>query len=490
MWGGGDNYMVMNGPISGGGPCILLGQAGHHSHVRRFELHAANTYTGSSHIEGFACQNITTLFGNQRLPHTPLTLQVHNWAQDTTNTFNLNSYTQTVTQLTVAPGAGADAVKLLGGGQLVVTSNNVDITGGSFKVNDVSLIANKYILVRTGNEMTVSNAYIYCGLELMPGIAASPGTVILDNAAEVNVFVTRVGIDPSVELNDVGIFYLKSGSILKTACAQTSGGWTSGLGSGSAIYYDGGTLSDGLWNDWASSYTDWIKQGFSNVVQAGGAKIEVNNVNNRIINVPFLHDPALGGTIDGGLTKLGPQVLTLNSVNNYTGPTTVDNGTLIINTMGASKSLVVADGATVGDTSGTLTIPGDTTVSPGGSIGTMNAGTLAMDAGSVYDWEVDAGESADLINLSGNLTLPGAANSVTVNVIQLGLVASSDTNKLFTVNGSISSTTALYMDYPPALSGPVNPEVIGNDVIITGVIPEPMTLGLLAILGLAFLRRK
>ena len=112
--------------------------------------------------------------------------------------------------------------------------------------------------------------------------------------------------------NDVETFYLKSGSILKTAAAQNSSGGGSGLGAGSAIYYDGGTLSDGIWGDWSGSYADWIRQGFLNVVQLGGAKIEVNNINGRAILVPFLHDPALGGTPDGGLTKLGPETLTLN----------------------------------------------------------------------------------------------------------------------------------------------------------------------------------
>ena len=485
MWGGGDNYMVMNGPISGTGPCILLAQAGHPTHIRRFELHAANTYTGDSKIEGFACQNITTLFGNQRLPHTPLTLQIHNWSSDTESTFDLNGYTQAVTTLTVAPGADGDLIKLIGGGQMEVTSNNVDVLGGNFEVKDVSLIANKYILVRTGNEMTVSNAYIYCGLELMPGIAASPGTVVLDNAAEANVFVTRVGIDPSVEANDVGTYYLKSGSILKTAGAHNSGGGASGLGSGSAIYYDGGTLSDGLWNDWNASYTDWIKPGFSNIIQVGGAKIEVNNVNNRIVNVPFLHDPALGGTVDGGLTKLGPQVLTLNGVNDYTGPTTVSAGTLIINGMGASKLLVVADGATIGDTSGTLTIPDSATVSPGSSIGTMNSGSLIMDTGSEYDWEVGNPVSADLIDVAGTFTI--SAGGFTVNAIGAG--SPGGTYALVqTTGGIIGDPNEITMNYIGGLSGSAA-YVSGND-LLADVVPEPATLGLLAILGLAFLRRK
>ncbi len=488
MWGGGDNYMVMNGPISGGGPCILLAQAGHPTHIRRFELHAANTYTGDSKIEGFACQNITTLFGNQRLPHTPLTLQIHNWSSDTASTFDLNGYTQEVITLTVAPGLGGDLIKIIGGGELRVTSNNVDVIAGNFEISNVSLIANKYILVRSGNKMTVSNAYIYCGLELMPGIAASPGTVVLDNGAEANVFVTRVGIDPSVEANDVGIYYLKSGSILKTAAAQNSGGGASGLGFGSAIYYDGGTLSDGLWNDWSGSYADWIRQGFSNVVQLGGAKIEINNVNGRAILVPFIHDPALGGTPDGGLTKLGAGTLTLNAVSTYTGPTVISEGKLIVDgDISASSGITLASSAAIGGsgTVGALTIPDGATISPGASIGTLSSGSITMESGSEYDWEVGDPVSADLLDVTGTFSIPIAG--MTVNAIAAGSPGGTYT-LVQTTGGIIGNPNDITMNYIGTLSGSAA-YVSGND-LLADVVPEPATLGLLAILGLAFLRRK
>ena len=327
----------------------------------------------------------------------------------------------------------------------------------------------------------------------MPGIGGAPGTVVLDNGAEANVFVTRVGVDPSVQSNNVGTIYLKSGSILKTAGAQNSGGGSAGLGAGSALYYDGGTLSDGLWNDWSGSYVNWIKQGFSNIVQSGGAKIEVNNVNGRIVNVPFLHDPALGGTADGGLTKLGAETLTLSNSCNYTGPTVVSNGTLLINGTGDSKLVVVATGAIIGDISGNLTIPAGVTVSPGGSIGTMNvAVNLDMQSGSIYDWEVDAGSSADLINVFDLLDLSGAAvNSITVNVDAIGVVLPEETNVLFTaviINGNANT---IFMSYAAGNSGPVNPFINGNKIEITNIIiPEPGTMALLSLLGLAFLRRK
>jgi len=185
------------------------------------------------------------------------------------------------------------------------------------------------------------------------------------------------------------------------------------------------------------------------------------------------------------LTKLGPPVLTLNGVNDYTGPTTVSSGTLIINTMGASKALVVADGATIGDTSGTLTIPAGATVSPGSSIGTMNSGSLIMDTGSEYDWEVGDPVSADLIDVAGTFTI--SAGGLTVNVIGAG--SPGGTYALVqTTGGIIGNANEITMNYTGGLSGSAA-YISGND-LLADVIPEPATFGLLAILGLAFLRRK
>ena len=62
-------------------------------------------------------------------------------------------------------------------------------------------------------------------------------------------------------------------------------------------------------------------------VQAGGAIIDVQGYN-ASMKQALEHDPALGGTPDGGLTKLGEGILTLLYWNTYTGDTTVNGGTL------------------------------------------------------------------------------------------------------------------------------------------------------------------
>ena len=493
QYGGGSNYFVQNGGFSGPGSVELLIQGGHETHARTFYLNGTDTRTGKTTLSAYASQGTFEIGNHQQFPNTNLTLNVYHWTSDIGLTYNMNGYSQEVTSLSIIPGnvSGNDTVYINGGSNSVLkTTQSTTISGGKLKINDTSLICQQHISF-INNETVVSNAYIYCGLEFMPGIGAAPGTVILDNAVEANVFVTRIGIDSSIQSNNIGTIYLKSGSMLKTAAAYNFAG--TNLGEGSTLYYDGGIFSDGLWGDWSGSLTDWIKQGFSNVVQAGGAKIEVNNASGRIVNVPFLHDPALGGTADGGLTKLGYESLTLSNTCNYTGPTVVSEGTLIVNTLGESKLLAVDDGATVGDVSGTLTIPANTTVSPGSSVGTMYVqSNLVMQSGSIYDWEVGAFYVADLIDSDGSLDLSGAAaNSITVNVNVISDLLSDDTNVLFMSSGIIGDASSIYMSYSIGNSGPENPMINGNNIEITDIIiPEPGFISMICLIGLAFIGRK
>ncbi len=493
QYGGGTNYLVQNGDFSGPGSVEFLVQGGDKTHARTFYFNGSDTRTGNTILSTLASHGTFEIGNNQQFPNTNLTLNIYHWLTDDMSlNYNLNSFSQDVTSLNIIPGGGEDVIAMDSGSNGVLSvSGSTIIQNGNFNLKNGSLICSVYISF-INNKTTISNANLYCGAELMPGIGGAPGTVIFENGADANIFVTRVGIDSSIQSNNVGTIYLKSGSIFKTSCAHNSGGETAGLGSGSVLYYDGGIFSDGLWGEWSGSFIDWIKQGFSNVVQIGGANIEVNNLNGRIVNVPFLHDQALGGTADGGLTKLGAGTLTLSNTCSYTGPTVVSTGTLLLNTLGNSKSIVVADGATLGDVSGTLTIPASVTVSPGNSIGTMNViNNLAINGGCIYEWEVDVENSADLINVIDVLDFSATdANSITVNVDAIGAVLSDETNILFSA-GSINGTAdKIFMSYAVGNSGPENPTINGNNIEITDiVVPEPAIIGFISLLALAFMRR-
>ena len=54
----------------------------------------------------------------------------------------------------------------------------------------------------------------------------------------------------------------------------------------------------------------------------------------------------------------------------------------------------------------------------------------------------------------------------------------------------LSLNDSVYMNYPLELTGPEHPEILWGHLMVTGIIPEPATLGLLSFLALVFLRRK
>ncbi len=480
QYGGGDASMVLNGPISGGGPCILLAQAGHHTHIRRFELYGANDYTGNSSIEGFACQNITTLHGDQRLPNTDLNLQVHNWDQDTTNVFNLNGYTQAVTKLDVNPGLGADLIKVLGNGGKIYTSGDTDINGAFCDWQADLVGVNKQFQINSGASLTIANSTIDVGDwgQLRPawlGAAGATTTVNIDNGGKVVCYSLRVA-----DINGTPIVNINAGGEVK--CADVYVGNATALTAGK-INIDGGTLSDST-VDYAS--TNWI-HGFKGLdltvdIKAGGATFDIDNQYKSISEV-------ISGV--GDLTKTGSKTLAFEAAPTLTGNINVNEGGLLVNCDMSSAAVInVATGATVkliGEAVvGNITLTDGSSIAPGLSFGTNTAGAIVMKTGSSVEWEVGGGGN-DLV-IADSLDVSSAI--VDINVTVVGDIVASDTNMLFKLNSVVTADETTIVNINGVGTDAAELVYAGNDILITGVVPEPAIFGLLAILGLAFFRRK
>lgn len=116
------------------------------------------------------------------------------------------------------------------------------------------------------------------------------------------------------------------------------------------------------------------------------------------------------------VTKVGSGRLTLNGFsifgtpgNYYTGTTTVDQGTLIVNgSLAQSAATIVNAGATIGGKGAVsaLIANGSSFISPGdGGIGTFTATTLSLNNSARFVFDLGAtNNTSDLLSLSGALT--------------------------------------------------------------------------------------
>ena len=434
-------------------------------------LSGSSTYSGKTIVNGgtLTINNAETALGTP--PASPVAdqLTLNNgttFALGTAASFSLNvnrgillsgsvTISMSSKNLTV-PGVVSGTGSLTKSGSTDLILSGANTYSGGTTVTGGGLTLNNNLAIGTGS-LTITPAGICT-------ITGKSGTTVLTNNITVNVGGGQV-ID----------FFATSGNAL-TLNGQISGSAAIFRGNGggagnltlngdNSTYSGTLTLQQGplvLGNKNALGTSGLVVTPGSVAISlsANTALTGANAVGNAVtlngtLPVNGSSDLELSGVISGAsgaITKTGTGKLILSGANTYNGPTTITNGTLLVNNVSGSGTgpgaVTVLTGATLGgggDIAGIVTVNSGGTLSPGSSIGTLTLDVPPV-LGGTNKMEIDRNGgsplSDKLIISSGTLTYGG-----TLSIVNLGAaLRSGDTFTLFnaasaTYAGSFSSIT-------------------------------------------------
>jgi autotransporter-associated beta strand protein len=212
----------------------------------------------------------------------------------------------------------------------------------------------------------------------------------------------------------------------------------------------------------------------------------------NLVNIPNIERDT---QVVYGLSKTGSGTWTLKGDNTYTGGTTVAEGTLLINNTagsGTGTGAVIVNGGTlggtgtIGNTSGLVSVNAGATLAPGVGIGTLATNSIAFsDATSRFNPEIELSPtlSADLLNVTGSLTLTGSTLDLSLlnaSILQSPLtvlvVQNDGTDPIGGIFNTINVPTGYSASVNYAYAGldALNRVGTGNDIAVTlSMVPEP-----------------
>ncbi|XEG75678.1 DUF4347 domain-containing protein [Pseudomonas sp. abacavir_1] len=352
--------------------------------------------------------------------------------------------------------AGSGALSKTGSGTLGLTSasneagmsGGINVAGGTLQISSDdqlssgTLTLNGGTLSNNGASFTVDNAVVLGGAG--GTLAISGGTATLAGVVSGGGSLTKTGSGTA----------MLAGSNTYTGDTMVAGG-TLALSGGNAIAdVSSVTVNSGASLSLSSNETLAALAG-AGAVQLGSNTLTVGGAN---LSTTF------AGSINGSgsLAKTGTGTFTLSGSSGYTGATSVQGGTLMLNGSLAGSSLSVLSGATLGGT-GTATLAGAVVIASGGTLspGNGGAGTLSINGNLIMN-------SGSVLQAEINGSAPGSYDQVLVN----GLVFLSSAATLSVSHGYPAglgdSYAVIVNDGSDAISGTFSGLAEGSTVLAAG----------------------
>ena len=340
--------------------------------------------------------------------------------------------------------------------------------------------------------------------EWLVSFGGGPGAININQGGVVESFQTRIGTNSSPTTVNVN-----SGGTLAASYIHSAAGTVNSTTD--FLKVDGGTLENGPYttpgnNVSYSSQAAWITNQVTVQIMAGGATIndsgqfgtQVGTNYNLLVAAPIVSGVTSG--TDGGLTVTGGGTVTLANTNTYTGPTTIQSGTLALGTY-------------------TYTYPsGGTSVTQTGSI--AGSSSVIIDSGGTLDISQSGLAQTVLKSLNdagGTITFGMNGNQVSnILVNTASSISGTNTINLYGVDGATAFSYGTYNLIADAAGGLTGNFVFGNgtdtahatlgsnsylltlsnsktaEMLTVSAVPEPAALGLFAIggMGLVLIGRR
>ena len=269
----------------------------------------------------------------------------------------------------------------------------------------------------------------------------------------------------ALTLNGAGV---SSTGALRNISGTNSWSGNLTLGSASTVSSDLGTLT----------LSGTLTNGGFVITAAGAANIVVSGI--------------ISGS--GGLTKTGAGTLTLSGTNSYTGPTTVNAGSVFVNGATASGSAVTVNNSATalggsGTINGSVTVASGANLSPGASGGggtaVLQTGALSLLSGSNFVLDLNnttVGSGYDQASVVGTATItasnlvisPGAGLSIGDKFYILANDGADAVTGTFSQGATIiAGLDTFSINYADNFDGGAT----ANDISLTliGIAPEPST---------------
>ncbi len=321
------------------------------------------------------------------------------------------------------------------------------VFSGATNAGQGTVNINAGTLSLAGNSMTLGNAGAANGVPV-PAIGVAGSNTVARGTFNLNNGTLSQSGSAAVKFcagnNTIGTFNLNGGLMLAGSITKTLT-TTNTLAN---FNFNGGYL---LAYQGSAAF---MSAGFNADVLGGGAIIDSSNFNIT------MNSSLQNGGGGGGLTKNGAGTLTLAGTNNnYTGPTVINDGALLVSGLYGTASVLVGS-----NTFGAYgNIAGPVLVTNGGNLDAFQAGT-ALSMGSLT-LGLAPGDATSL-NFVGNLGAPlgqyavtgsgGLTNNSTCTVNVSGVILPQpvpSTNVLISYNGPLSGAGSFALAPSPGLQG-------------------------------------